>query len=70
MIYYQTMNSPKSRKPPTRIMKIGGTALPRGYASFLADLKTRIRSAQIKASLAVNSELIILRAFLLATSNT
>ena len=40
-------------------MKIS-TGLPRGYASFLADLKTRIRSAQVKASLAVNSELILL----------
>ena len=31
-----------------------------GYEEFLSDLKQRIRSAQIKASLAVNSELITL----------
>jgi hypothetical protein len=32
----------------------------RGYASFLRDLKTHIRSAQIKATFAVNSEMISL----------
>ena len=31
---------------------------PSGYTAFLKDLKTRIRSAQVKAALAVNSELV------------
>jgi hypothetical protein len=34
--------------------------LPVGYPAFLADLKARIRTAQIKASLSVNRELIAL----------
>ena len=51
MLYLQSMNSPKLKKSSETIMKTG-TALPRGYARFLADLKGRIRSAQIKASLA------------------
>ena len=32
--------------------------LPRGYAEFLENLKTRIRAAQIKAALSANRELI------------
>lgn len=32
--------------------------LPKGYPAFLADLKTRIRAAQVKAALSVNRELI------------
>ena len=35
-------------------------ALPAGYPAFLAELKTRIRTAQVKAALAVNRELIAL----------
>ncbi len=34
--------------------------LPSGYAAVLADLKTKVRSAQIKAATAVNQELIAL----------
>jgi predicted nuclease of restriction endonuclease-like (RecB) superfamily len=34
--------------------------LPDGYDAFLRHLKTRIRSAQVKAALAVNQELILL----------
>lgn len=34
--------------------------LPEGYATFLNDLKTRIRSAQVKAALSVNREMIVL----------
>lgn len=34
--------------------------LPTGYAEFLADLKGRIRAAQVRAALAVNSELVLL----------
>lgn len=33
---------------------------PKAYESFLADLKTHIRSAQVKTSLAVNQELVFL----------
>ena len=35
-------------------------AIPAGYGELLDDIKARIRSAQIKAALAVNSELIAL----------
>jgi predicted nuclease of restriction endonuclease-like (RecB) superfamily len=34
--------------------------LPNGYDALLRDLKTRIRSAQVKAALAVNQELVLL----------
>ena len=34
--------------------------LPRDYASFLKDLKDRVRAAQLRASLAVNRELVLL----------
>lgn len=33
---------------------------PAGYADFLADLKTRVRQAQLRAGLAVNRELVVL----------
>ena len=33
---------------------------PRGYGSFLKEVKARIRAAQVKAALAVNSELVLL----------
>ena len=33
-------------------------ALPAGYAVFLEDLKTRVHSAQLRAAVAVNTELI------------
>jgi hypothetical protein len=36
------------------------TAEPAGYAEFLADLKQRIERAQLRASLAVNRELVLL----------
>ena len=35
-------------------------ALPSGYASLLADLKARVRAAQVRAVLSVNHELILL----------
>jgi predicted nuclease of restriction endonuclease-like (RecB) superfamily len=34
--------------------------LPTGYAEFLSDLKGQIRAAQVRAALAVNSELVLL----------
>ena len=36
------------------------TRAPKGYAAWIADVKTRVRSAQMRASLAVNHELIAL----------
>jgi len=36
------------------------SALPPGYGPLLADLKSRVRSAQVKAAVAVNSELVLL----------
>jgi hypothetical protein len=33
---------------------------PKGYADLLADIKTRVRTAQVRAALAVNQELILL----------
>jgi predicted nuclease of restriction endonuclease-like (RecB) superfamily len=44
-----------SNKP---IKATSRTVLPSAYAVFLTDLKSRIRTAQVKASLAVNRELI------------
>jgi hypothetical protein len=35
-------------------------ALPQGYADWLLELKTRIHSAQQRATLAVNRELVLL----------
>ncbi len=32
---------------------------PNGYAQFLADLKSRIQAAQVRASLSVNRELVL-----------
>ena len=36
------------------------TLLPPDYASFVESLKKRIQNAQVKASLAVNKELVLL----------
>ena len=35
-------------------------AAPAGYAEFLAELKQRIQTAQLRASLGVNRELVLL----------
>ena len=56
----------RRRKKPNPLSRAGGfepasaVSLPAGYPAFLADLKARIRTAQVKASLAVNRELIAL----------
>lgn len=34
------------------------TSAPKGYAEWLGELKSRIQSAQVRAALAVNSELV------------
>ncbi|NET55680.1 MAG: DUF1016 domain-containing protein [Symploca sp. SIO2E6] len=39
---------------------MGDNLLPQGYNNFLQELKKRIRSAQIRAALAVNRELVLL----------
>jgi len=36
------------------------TSLPAGYTELLQELRTRIRSAQVRAALAVNHELVLL----------
>jgi predicted nuclease of restriction endonuclease-like (RecB) superfamily len=48
------------KKASTGAVARAGGALPTGYASFLDDLKSRIRAAQVKAALAVNAELVLL----------
>jgi predicted nuclease of restriction endonuclease-like (RecB) superfamily len=45
---------------PVVVPPQGAGILPAGYGPFLSDLKSRIRSAQIKASLASNRELILI----------
>ena len=41
-------------------MSINRLASPEGYEPFLKDLKERIRTAQVRAALAVNRELVLL----------
>jgi hypothetical protein len=45
-------------RPEQRIVKPSRAGLPSGYAKFLDHLKSRIRTAQVKAALSVNRELI------------
>ena len=69
----QIKSSSKSREKPTEQAENEGvqeidskpesqsiSPLPDGYAEFLDDLKSRIRSTQIKAAVAVNTQLILL----------
>ncbi|MEK7833937.1 MAG: DUF1016 N-terminal domain-containing protein, partial [Acidobacteriota bacterium] len=48
------------QKPAKKVEAKTSTDLLAGYEEFLSDLKQRIRSTQIKAAIAVNSELIAL----------
>jgi hypothetical protein len=41
-------------------LKTSRAALPSGYAPLLADLKTRVRAAQVRVVLPVNRELALL----------
>ncbi len=51
------MQTKKSLKTPTKLRL---TTLPDGYVDLLTDLKARIRSAQVKAAISVNRELVSL----------
>ena len=46
----------QSRRPSAK----PASALPAGYGPLLADLKARVRAAQVRAALSVNRELILL----------
>jgi predicted nuclease of restriction endonuclease-like (RecB) superfamily len=48
--------NPKPAKPATKAADL----LPQGYAELLAQLKERIRSAQLRAAIAANREMILL----------
>jgi predicted nuclease of restriction endonuclease-like (RecB) superfamily len=50
----------KDREDDMRSEPIGLTQAPEGYADWLADLKGRIHTAQQRATLAVNRELVLL----------
>ena len=45
-------------KPPDQVPEAG--LLPEGYEAFLSELEQRIRSAQLRATLAVNREMLLL----------
>src|SRR5947209_19701464 len=42
----------------SELVPVSGGALPPGYAELLEDLKGRVRTAQLKAALSVNREMI------------
>ena len=44
--------------PKGELVPPSGTGLPQGYAELLEDLKGRVRTAQLKAALSVNREMI------------
>jgi predicted nuclease of restriction endonuclease-like (RecB) superfamily len=48
----------KTTRPARKALVRAGTGLPAGYAELLDDLKSRVRSAQLKAAVSVNRELI------------
>ena len=50
----------KPKRTSGRAVVRTSTGLPTGYATFLDEVKARIRNAQVKAALAVNSELVLL----------
>ena len=45
----------------TPVKTKSSSLLPRSYAPLLADLKARVRAAQVKAAVSVNQELIARR---------
>ena len=56
---WQNERQQQTRRKPS-VGGSGAAALPAGYATFLADLKARVRSAQLRATVPVNRELIVL----------
>jgi DUF1016 N-terminal domain len=54
------MSKPKRKAPPSPALDLpaGLSPQPEGYADWLADLKGRIHTAQQRATLAVNRELV------------
>lgn len=54
------MAGKKTKKPESEIVRTVSAQLPAGYVELLEDLKARIRSAQTRAGLAVNRELVLL----------
>ena len=52
----------KKQDEKKAVRKASGTGelVPPGYDAFLKQLKERIRSAQVRAALAVNRELVLL----------
>src|SRR5438477_6505393 len=42
----------------SELVPVSGAGLPQGYAELLEDLKGRVRTAQLKAALSVNREMI------------
>jgi predicted nuclease of restriction endonuclease-like (RecB) superfamily len=50
----------RRKRTPVRAIPRSRASLPPGYRAFLDDLKVRIRAAQIRAVLAVNSHLVLL----------
>jgi hypothetical protein len=53
-------SSKSMQKSAKKAATKASTDLLAGYEEFLNDLKQRIRSAQVKAAIAINSELIAL----------
>ena len=53
------MKGPPKRTPRSRLARTNG-GLPSGYATFLKEVNARIRTAQVNAALAVNTELVLL----------
>ena len=49
---------PRTQPPKDDIVTVDRTDTPAGYSAWLAELKTRISEARLRASLAVNAELI------------
>src|SRR5438477_11119966 len=50
--------SAKPIHPVSKTARLSISGVPNGYPALLEDIKSRIRSAQIKAALSVNRELI------------
>lgn len=56
----QKKSARKELVPARGLARLDDVGLPDGYGPVLAELKTRVRSAQLKAAVSVNRELILL----------